>query len=390
MSVNVRNHFAGQHIGDPFLGTGKSEPFSEDRYSPFSPQSSSSNWGSPPPALHSYPSHASDQYCPSLSVPNSPACSVAENLTSYYDSHHHHHQRQQDFEEFAYIKDEEPYEDFFLNEPFGLPPLSAESEVFSQIYPLEQDSPEGSGFLEERYQDFMQIFDSETSPLSSSPISYSAFAQIMDELAAGSAGGESTEEMSMSTTPAGSIASESLPQRSSARSRAKKSSAAAAKKSPSTPAVLQTNGKKKGRPATTDFSGMCAKLNQFSAGNGLPTMLETPSTSRRPSVTASVSASMSTSDEDSVAAGSHQKQTYTRRREKNNIAVRKSREKKRQEIKKFADEHVKLKREVDHIRAQNERLKQLVTVVEDGIVGEKSRAELEALIKTAKKQLHWC
>ena len=80
---------------------------------------------------------------------------------------------------------------------------------------------------------------------------------------------------------------------------------------------------------------------------------------------------------------------YVRRREKNNIAVRKSREKKRQEIKRFTDEHAKLKREVDQVRAQNEKLRHLVTVVEDGIVGEKSKTELEALIKNAKKQLHW-
>lgn len=41
------------------------------------------------------------------------------------------------------------------------------------------------------------------------------------------------------------------------------------------------------------------------------------------------------------------------------------------------------------MRAQNEKLRQLVTVVEDGIVGEKSKAELEALIRNAKKQLQW-
>ena len=79
---------------------------------------------------------------------------------------------------------------------------------------------------------------------------------------------------------------------------------------------------------------------------------------------------------------------YGRRREKNNIAVRKSREKKRQEIKKFADEHMKLRREVEQMRVQNEKLKVLVSEVEEGIL-DKSKTELAAMIHKVKKQMDW-
>lgn len=123
-----------------------------------------------------------------------------------------------------------------------------------------------------------------------------------------------------------------------------------------------------------------------------------PETSRRASPSLTMSTSTSNSDSESMSPGGTRKtarslkdrspEAYGRRREKNNIAVRKSREKKRQEIKKFADEHMKLRREVEQMRVQNEKLKVLVSEVEEGIL-DKSKTELAAMIHKVKKQMDW-
>lgn len=79
---------------------------------------------------------------------------------------------------------------------------------------------------------------------------------------------------------------------------------------------------------------------------------------------------------------------YSRRRERNNIAVRKSRAKKREEIQQFADKQEKLQSEVDLIIVQNSRLQSLLDEVEDGLLDDtKTKDELTSLVHRAKAQL---
>lgn len=353
MSVNARNSGNPFYFSDPFLCCSKIEGL--DDASRLGPWGSLSLLSTHSPFDISF----GDQFCPSSS-PSSPS-SVANLSSPLFYSY-------EDLKESSSFVKEEPFDDFYLDDPFqtghftGIPHVDSASEVFSSIPELAGSTVDPE--LDERYEDFMQILNIETSSLFCPPLSVHASIMDVEESDGGAA-----------STPSGSVSGTGSNKRKISRAKVSRSKKAIIKKSGS------------GSP---DLSSVCEKLKSFK---------NSPESSRRtsPSSSQSTSMSVSTSDEEG-GSRKHSKRSsksgspdaYVRRREKNNIAVRKSREKKRQEIKKFADEHSKLKREIDNIRAQNEKLRNLVVAVEEGIVVEKSKSEMESMIKAAKKQLNWC
>ena len=79
---------------------------------------------------------------------------------------------------------------------------------------------------------------------------------------------------------------------------------------------------------------------------------------------------------------------YADRRRKNNIAVRKSREKKRQEINRFTEEHMKLQRQCELLKASNDKLMQTLNDVQEALVEDKAIPAVKSIIASAKKHLN--
>ncbi|XP_055355636.1 CCAAT/enhancer-binding protein delta-like [Paramacrobiotus metropolitanus] len=135
----------------------------------------------------------------------------------------------------------------------------------------------------------------------------------------------------------------------------------------------------------------------------LPGQQPSPSTSRKtpqrkgkstwdnPLPEPSCSASSLTREADnSVASGKglSSDESYSQRRKKNNEAVRKSRESKRQKELRFREDHDKLKKEIEAIKSRNDQLQTILAEIEDGVLDAgKSKQELSALVQNARQRL---
>ncbi|GAU96950.1 hypothetical protein RvY_08314 [Ramazzottius varieornatus] len=376
MSMNASRHVGGPSASaDPFLFSKQDIAAHLDLDSLCSGQWSSSSSSS---HSSSFFPESPEQYCPS-SAPVSPQPSVNLELWSsqtsikqegdYYHHYHHHHKEE------LLIDCLEDLNSYIIN-------IDSHSQGTSPIYDFPSVTLETSAEeidFDTCYKDFLQLVNSQPLPPPTPTIKQEEAFPLPSPTVTNRRPRRKAHKMESDETASTSPSESSLT------------------KKPRT--AKQPPAHKKKLTKNTKVALPKKSPEQYSNGysdhlaNG-----HAADTSRRASPSLTMSTSTSASDSESMSLGGTRKTTrslkdrspeaYSRRREKNNIAVRKSREKKRQEIKKFADEHMKLKREVEQMRTQNEKLRVLVSEVEEGIL-DKSKTELAAMIQKVKKQMDW-
>lgn len=296
-----------------------------------------------------------DQHCPS-SGPSSPGSTYSSSQSNLYSSSNQ-----------TPIKQEPFFDEFAVNFPCNLPPFDDLNDNLCEL-PVTFDLQSSPSAV--NYEDWIDLYG----------INHQPTEQVFDSLAGNLLIDDEMENVMGSidsvappATTNTQLVSHNKPGRPPKVAVATKSRSAvttrAKRNSPPTQAQIIS-------PASSFASlDTHATTVSFSVGSG----------SRSGSVTSSAEGS-------NASKGSSLKKlkgtdAYADRRRKNNIAVRKSREKKRQEITRFTEEHMKLQRQCELLKQNNEKLMKVLNDVQEALVEDKAIPVVKSIIVSAKKQL---